>query len=1671
MSSDCFRLINIRKFFFGSIFILISLFYSSVVKAETSTSIKISSLENSALLGIIDHKLTSLLSNKFWDFNTQEQIAFGLSRDSIRGQHLQFLPKLISKETIKAVFNLTKQFKDIPSTLFEELVGLFEKLTVQEAIETANAALFQNQIRTSSGSAGHFYKSIENKPSFVQFQYLSILKSIDSKKSGIVFELYSPDFVDVPFPTASPIVGMPWDAYGWKPRKEGKLDPFILRFKGQLRKEGLGWVMDSSVPVEVAITFTDDVPRLDIEKESLPVIGDIEKKIEQYTELAQKLFELLKIGASKTGELAKAGAGKVGELAKQVMGWIENLRKLGTSGTAPDDAIGIAEIISDEKPTKAEKTVSSNQVAGKVAGNSGQAVDGKTQGFLNGVQEITSKESAAALGNKKEEKQEEKQTQKKAEPVLCDVPADAESAPTRDKVILNEIAWMGTKKSANDEWIELKNISQNNVSLEGWQLLDKDRQIKIVFSETHPITTGNFFLLERTDDHSVPAVKADAVYSGALGNSDEVLYLFNQRCGLEDNVTTGSAWPAGDSESRRTMERSPDFSWHTYGGPENGGILGTPKKENSTKADNENSASSSVSAGQVPAPTVVAASQTNANTHVSQNNSAPVAYQKILISEIQVEGQSAKDEFIELYNPNGTAVNLEGWSLKKKTSGGTESNLVSASAFTGTIGAYGYFLIVPPPNSDGTPTYRGSAAPQLMYSGTTYSIAADNAAILYYPNGNVSDKVGWGAAKDFEGNAAQNPPTGKSIGRKPESGGLRNTSNNSQDFELQNPTPKVMNQTPLSPPQTSLQEQQQEEEQQQQSDTTPPTIPGTPAATTPTSDNTPTWTWNASTDSGGGLAAVPYTAQWSLDSTFAAGVYSATSSSNSYTHTVSLANGTWYFKVKAKDASNNESAFSSVGLIAVNVQQAPVPEEPALSPDTTPPQLVFNAIAATQTNALFFLSWSATDPNPVSASEALPSGINSYSMYYTTSPSADGVFLQYKDANNAWQDLPQGQANALTLTALQTSVSLWGRDGKAYTFFAVAKDGANNQSAIASVTTAVNLAKSVVINEIAWAGTKASSSDKWIELFNNTSAPVNLTGWRLKSSDSDGPDIALGEEEYSKSIASQGYYLIEITDDDSTTVLADLTASFGNEIFNSFCEVLYLYNAANEIVDQTTCKSDGAWPAGNASPTYISMERVNSQAIGSDPANWASNNLIKQNGKDASNVNLINGTPRQQNSVSGSNTEITDLRFSDASYEFSTITLTKLGSPYHTNIANFAVPAGKTLVIEPGVELGLRGGSSIISVDGTLQAVGTGANPITFDAYVPSGASSGFWCGMRFNASSVNSRVEYATIKNADSQTAGCGSGNPTFAVFANGSSMTLKNSAIVNGNAFKKIYLKNSNSVIDNVTVSGATGDGLSAAIYIEGGSPVVQNSAISESSIGVFATPSEVGATPVVSNNTFANNTYAVKLTSAFGSFSGNSASGNTYDGIFMEGALSSSSLALDTVSMQADGIPYIISSFTVDSGKTLTFLAGSMVKFLNGGELTVNGTLKALGTASNPVTFTRLSAPSFWKRIYFNSGTAGSVLEYANVEYGGTELSDYFGALYVRNQSGVVLNNVQIKNSDKSGIFLFNGNISGGQVIFSGNQYALFVQTGNCPAFTNATFANGQSVTHPSSVACSY
>lgn len=136
-------------------------------------------------------------------------------------------------------------------------------------------------------------------------------------------------------------------------------------------------------------------------------------------------------------------------------------------------------------------------------------------------------------------------------------------------VVINEIAWMGTAVSANDEWIELYNEGIT-VDLSGWTLTN-NKTLSITLSGS--IAGGEYFLLERSDNDSVPGKSADTIYTGALGNDGETLTLKRDNGTIEDEVVGGSGWSlvGGNNTTKETAQRTAS-GWTTG--------ASTPKAQN-----------------------------------------------------------------------------------------------------------------------------------------------------------------------------------------------------------------------------------------------------------------------------------------------------------------------------------------------------------------------------------------------------------------------------------------------------------------------------------------------------------------------------------------------------------------------------------------------------------------------------------------------------------------------------------------------------------------------------------------------------------------------------------------------------------------------------------------------------------------------------------------------------------------------------------------------------------------------------------------------------------------------------------------------------------------------------------------------------------------------------------
>ena len=155
-------------------------------------------------------------------------------------------------------------------------------------------------------------------------------------------------------------------------------------------------------------------------------------------------------------------------------------------------------------------------------------------------------------------------------------------------------------------------------------------------------------------------------------------------------------------------------------------------------------------------------------------------------------GASYQNDFVELFNPLSTAVDLSTWSVQYASTAGT--TWANKANLTGSIQPHHYYLIQLASNAA-----VGAALPTADAVNTTINMSATSGKVALVSNqtaligsnpvssNGVVDFVGYGTANAFEGTAAAPTISGNvnSIVRK--NGGYTDTNDNSSDFVISAP--------------------------------------------------------------------------------------------------------------------------------------------------------------------------------------------------------------------------------------------------------------------------------------------------------------------------------------------------------------------------------------------------------------------------------------------------------------------------------------------------------------------------------------------------------------------------------------------------------------------------------------------------------------------------------------------------------------------------------------------------------------------------------------------------------------------------------------------------------------------------------------------------------------------
>jgi len=669
-----------------------------------------------AVFNALNEEWLDLMSSPY--STSMEQAGLVLVRRATREKVFNYaffgLPKKATSEVIKAIYSVAS-FIYSPDQM-ASLLDKFEKMTVDQAKNYALEWLLQNEIRVATGLMSSSYESCFGHIQDISLPYiityqplspyeLSLPGQFSTGQGTVSIAIYSPQKVGAPQSQ-----GDAWSfSLGdiWMPEEKCFLiPPFALHLTGKIEERYGSYYTWLEQPV-VQINFNEPTPELDFSEPGLidkirnnfeEKIVALEKIVKGIKNLEQGALEEAKQVFNKTKQTTK----NVLEIIKSIFVEQENLsgslvvlpeteqelKKTKVSEVA--ESTKKSETIETAKETKGTEVISVsesnlslaqiqekiNDIAQEINILAQQiaALQTKTVKKVAGEAIIATK-TAEATGQTKEagekkENNEDKQEQGEKEQFCL---KNNLTTPIRNKVIFNEIAWMGTDASSNNEWFELKNISNQAVDLSGWQILDKDNQIKIIFqkgnvSKTTIISAQGFFLLERTDDQTIPFKNADFIYTGALSNSNEALYLFNQNCELEDIVLAEPNWPAGDSKEKRTMERDKYFGWETFLGLQSFAVLGTPGAKNSNSTTKylsqmASQASLNYSSG--------GASSSDGVFHCSQNDLAVPGHYPVILNEVAWMGtsNSSNDEWIELKNISNELISLDGWQLQNSDLG------------------------------------------------------------------------------------------------------------------------------------------------------------------------------------------------------------------------------------------------------------------------------------------------------------------------------------------------------------------------------------------------------------------------------------------------------------------------------------------------------------------------------------------------------------------------------------------------------------------------------------------------------------------------------------------------------------------------------------------------------------------------------------------------------------------------------------------------------------------------------------------------------------------------------------------------------------------------------------------------------------------------------------------
>jgi len=211
-------------------------------------------------------------------------------------------------------------------------------------------------------------------------------------------------------------------------------------------------------------------------------------------------------------------------------------------------------------------------------------------------------------------------------------------ATSPNDVVINEIAWMGTTKDWQYEWIELFNNGDTSANLSNWKIENAEtKQGTLEITQGEVLPQNYFVICKKKMEKCDLELNKLSLHNNYKNNGRLILKDGKENITDQTPEANNNQWPTGSNQTKQTMERidasgsgdNPD-NWQTSQDPG-----GTPKAKNSI---------------------------------IDSGDTSP-AINYIVINELlpDPEGTDQEGEFIELFNNSDTTTDLSSFQIKDKT--------------------------------------------------------------------------------------------------------------------------------------------------------------------------------------------------------------------------------------------------------------------------------------------------------------------------------------------------------------------------------------------------------------------------------------------------------------------------------------------------------------------------------------------------------------------------------------------------------------------------------------------------------------------------------------------------------------------------------------------------------------------------------------------------------------------------------------------------------------------------------------------------------------------------------------------------------------------------------------------------------------------------------------------